>query len=224
MNADPRPAAIGTAARTAAIMLAFTLVFTAVMAATYRATRPAIEASEQEEQLRLVGEILPPAAYDNTLLDDLIHLQAPSALGLEQARAWRARRAGAPTALVLEAAAPDGYAGRIGLILAIDANGQLLGVRVTSHRETPGLGDYIDPKKDRNRPSPWIAQFAGIARADFAAGSWTVKKDGGHFDYRSGATISARAVSQAVGKAVGFALEHQGALFEAAAGSTFGAP
>lgn len=218
-EALPRPAA--AAARTAAVMLAFTLVFTALMAITNSATRPAIEASMQEAQLRLVGEVLPAASYDNALLDDVVSVHA-DALGLDAARVWRARRGGEATALVLEASAPDGYAGRIGLILAVGADGRLQGVRVTSHKETPGLGDYIDPGKDRNKTAPWIGQFAGIALQDLAAERWTVTKDGGAFTYRAGATISARAVSVAAGKAAAFALRHRDALFAAATGSRLG--
>ncbi|QDF96648.1 electron transporter RnfG [Azoarcus sp. DD4] len=222
MSTADRYGAARTSLRTAAIMLVFTVVFTALMASTYRATRPAIEASVQEEQLRLVNEVLPATAYDNALLDDVILTRATVQLGFDGARVWRARRGGDVVAMVLEAAATDGYAGRIGLIVAVGADGRLQGVRVTSHKETPGLGDYIDPKKDRNKRSPWIAQFAGIAWQDMAAERWTVRKDGGAFDYRAGATISARAVTSAVGKAVGFAVEQRDALIAAASGATLG--
>ncbi len=142
--------------RTAAIMLAFTVAFTGLMAGTYKATAPMVAASALAEKLRLIGEVLPPASYDNDLMADAITLPAQKMLGLDdETRLWRARRNGAPVALVLEAAAPDGYSGRIGLIVAVGADGRLLAVRVTSHKETPGLGDYIDPKKDRNK-SPTV--------------------------------------------------------------------
>lgn len=217
-----RYTAARTSLRTAAIMVVFTLVFTALMASTYRATRPAIEASMQEEQLRLINEVLPPSSYDNALLDDVVLTRAATELGIDGARVWRARRGGAPVALVIEGSAPDGYAGRIGLIIAVGADGRLGGVRVTTHKETPGLGDYIDPNKDRNKVRPWIGQFAAIATRELAAGRWTVTKDGGDFDYRTGATISARAVTRAVGRMVGYANARREALFAAAAGSTQG--
>jgi electron transport complex protein RnfG len=119
-------------------------------------------------------------------------------------------------ALVFEAAAPDGYSGRIGLILAVRANGELIAVRVTEHKETPGLGDYIDPRKDKNKSHPWIRQFDSRSFADLPAEQWRVKKDGGQFEQRSGATISARAVTQAVARALGWANSQQQALFEQA--------
>lgn len=208
--------------RTAAIMLAFTLVFTAMMAGTYKATEPLVAASALAEKLRLIGEVLPATAYDNDLMADAITLPPQSALALdEDTRLWRARKNGAPAALVLEAAARDGYSGRIGLILAIAADGKLLAVRVTTHKETPGLGDYIDPKKDRNKTRPWITQFNALGFDSVPRDKWRVKKDGGRFDQMSGATISARAVTNASGRALAWTLENREKLFALPANGRF---
>jgi electron transport complex protein RnfG len=216
-----RYSATRTSLRTAAIMIVFTLVFTALMASTYRATRPAIEASKQDAQLRLINEILPPESYDNALLDDVVRIGPAPEIGIDDGgRIWRARKGGAPVALVVEAAAPDGYAGRIDLVVAVNTNGMLSGVRVTAHKETPGLGDYIDPKKDRRKDKPWIGQFAVASWANVNTAEWRVRKDGGSFGYRTGATISARAVVGAVGRATAFAVARQEALFAAPAGGT----
>lgn len=209
-------------ARTALIMVLFTLAFTTLMAGVYVSTKGTIAASDAEEKLRLIGEVLPPSAYDNALLQDSLEIPATPLLGLDHpSRVYRARKAGRPVALVIEAAAPDGYSGKIELILAVrvDAvDGQaptesprIAAVRVTQHRETPGLGDYIDPKKDKNKQQPWIAQFAGRGPAE----NWQVKKDGGPFAQRAGATISARAVTHAVGRALKFAADNQQRLFAA---------
>jgi electron transport complex protein RnfG len=116
-------------------------------------------------------------------------------------------------ALVFEAAALNGYSGEIRLILAVQADGRLAAVRVTSHKETPGLGDYIDPKKDKNKTQPWIAQFNGRNFSDTPREKWRVKKDGGVFDQRAGATISARAVTNATGRALAWVLERADALY-----------
>lgn len=208
--------------RTAGIMLAFTLVFTAMMAGTYRATAPLVAASALAEKLRLIGEVLPQAAYDNNLLADAVTLPPSQTLGLdEDTRLWRARKDGAPTALVFEAAAPNGYSGRIGLILAVDVDGKLIAVRVTAHKETPGLGDYIDPKKDRNKARPWITQFSQLGFDSVPSEKWRVKKDGGRFDQMSGATISARAVTNASGRALAWAIRHKNKLFALPADSRF---
>ncbi len=208
--------------RTAAIMLAFTLVFTALMAGTYKATEPLVAASLLTEKLRLIGEVLPPGQYDNDLMADAIILPPQRSLGLDdETRIWRARKQGAPTALVFEAAAPDGYSGRIGLIVAVAADGKLIAVRVTAHKETPGLGDYIDPKKDKNKARPWITQFSNLGFDTVPVKKWRVKKDGGRFDQMSGATISARAVTNASGRALAWAVEHRDKLFALPANGRF---
>lgn len=218
-----RYGAARTSLRTAGIMLLFALLFTALMSATYRVTRPAIEASEAAQRMRLINDILPPSSYDNALLDDYVLIGPTPALGIDrQARVFRAWRDGAPTALIVEAIAPDGYAGRIQLALAVSVDGRLSGVRVTAHAETPGLGDYIDPRKDKaSRAAPWITQFNGLGVADIPPQQWRVLRDGGVFGYRAGATISARAVTEATGRALAWATLHHEALFAADTGSVF---
>ena len=208
--------------RTAAIMLAFTVIFTALMAGTYKLTEPLVTASALEEKLRLIGEVLPSALHDNDLMKDAIDLPPQAALGLDvDTRIWRARKAGVPVALVMEAAARDGYSGRIAMILAVSADGHLLALRVTSYKETPGLGDYIDPKKDRNKTRPWITQVNGLGFDGVPREKWRVKKDGGHFDQMSGATISARAVTNASGRALAWATENRDKLFALPANGRF---
>lgn len=214
-----RYTAARTSLRTAGILTIFTLAFTALMAVTYSATRPAIEASAIEEKMRLINEVLPATSYDNVLLDDFVVLGPTPELGItESGRVYRARQGNTPSALILEVVAPDGYAGRIQLIVAVGADGKITGVRATGHRETPGLGDYIDPRKDRNKERPWIGQFTGISFENVAPERWQVKRDGGTFDFRVGATITARAVTRASGRALRFAVEHHDSLFAAPAG------
>ncbi len=225
-QASPPRSALHIALRTAAILLAFTLVFTTLMASAYYLMAPRVAASAQAEKLRLIGVVLAPSSdgllnpsldktfYDNDLLTDAITLPPTSALGTsEETRLFRARKNGQPTALIFEATAPDGYSGKIGLLLAVSAEGQLLAMRVTQHKETPGLGDYIDPKKDRNKVRPWITQFSGIGFDSVPLEQWHVKKDGGHFDQMAGATISARAVTNASGRALAWVNDHREKLF-----------
>ena len=222
-NQLPPPAApsiLHVSSRTASSLLLFTLAFTLLMAVTYRATKPILDANAQAEKLRLINEVLPRAEYDNDLLTDFVDLPATPALGTdEETRLYRARKDGRPVALVLEAVAPDGYSGRINLILAVRADARLAALRVTGHRETPGLGDYIDPKKDKHKDHPWVKQFDEQSVELVAAGQWKVKKDGGRFDYMSGATISPRAVTNASGRALAWAVRHGEDLFELPAGA-----
>ncbi len=204
--------AVTNALRTAAILIAFTALGTGLLAYTFEITKDNIARNEAQAKRELIEQALPKNLYDNDVVHDVVQLPPTPELGSTQpSNAYRARLHGAPAALVLEAIAPDGYSGKIGLLVAIQANGEIAGVRVVSQNETPGLGDYIDIAK-----SPWIKQFdhaslgADIATRDAA---WKVKKDGGRFDYMTGATISPRAVVKAVHKALVYYEQHGSAIF-----------
>jgi electron transport complex protein RnfG len=202
------------ATRTAIILFVFTLVFTAILAGVYVLTKPAIDASTALEKMRSIGEVLPQSRYDNALLKDTLELPPTAELGLDDtSTVYRARRGGEPAALVLETMATDGYSGKIRLLVGINIDGSLSGVRVTQHKETPGLGDYIDPKKDKNKEHPWINQFDGLSLEKVAQREWKVKKDGGRFDFMAGATISPRAVVKAVAKALKYVAENRDKLY-----------
>lgn len=199
-------------------LFAFALAFTFLMAFTYEMTRERINAAKEQEQMRLIGEVLSNLQYDNALLNDTTNDKVKIEGSTENriGRVWRARNGGEPVALVFETFAPDGYSGRIDLVVSLDNAGRVGGVRVVSHRETPGLGDYIDPTRDRNKAKPWIGQFDG-ADATMPATHWEVKKDRGNFEYPTGATVSARAVTRAVGRASAWVHAHREALFSAPA-------
>ena len=208
------PSATKMALRTAVILFLFVTVFTGLLAGAYLATRPTIAAAAAEEKMKLIDEVLPRASYDNDLLADAVQLPAASALGQsEPSTAYRARLGGQASALVIEAVAPDGYAGKIRLLIAVGADGSLFGVRVTQHKETPGLGDYIEPAKDRNKQHPWIAQFNGLVPAAIDAREWKVRKDGGRFDSVAGATVTPRAVIKAIRNAALYVADNREQLF-----------
>jgi Na+-translocating ferredoxin:NAD+ oxidoreductase subunit G len=214
------PGALAVALRTAAILLVFMLVFTALMAGTYRFTAPMLEASAQAERLRVISEILPGTSYNNDLLRDQILVPPNGSLNnSEVSIAYRARQNDQPVAIIVEAIAPDGYSGQIALLLAISADNRMLAQRVVRHKETPGLGDYIDPEKDRNKQRPWITQFNQLGFGEVPLTQWRVKKDGGHFDQMAGATISARAVTNASARALLWANQNREKLFSLSPGS-----
>ena len=215
MSIPKEPTAVGMAARSSVILFIFIVAFTAVLATVFSMTAPAIKASAAEEEMRMIKEVLPAALYDNDLLKDTLELPATHELGQDDtSKVYRATLAGRPSAVVLEAVATDGYAGKIRMLIAVLANGQLAGVRITQHKETPGLGDYIDPAKDKNKTHPWIAQFDGKSLAALPARDWKVKKDGGHFDSNAGATVTPRAVVKAVREALEFTNRNRRQLFE----------
>lgn len=214
MSTSKEFTAPGMAFRTAAILFIFVIVFTGLLSAAYLWTKPAIEASAAEEKMKLADELLPRSEYDNVLLADSLSLPPTAALGLAEASTlYRARRNGAPVALIFEAVAPDGYAGKIRLIIAVRADGRVAGVRVTQHKETPGLGDYVELKKDKNKSRPWITQFNDLLVSQTGEREWKLKKDGGNLDYHAGATITPRAVAKATHKAVLWASENRDQLF-----------
>ena len=193
------------AARTALILFLFAVVFTAILSGVHHWTLPSIEAAAAQEKMKRIDEVLPHERYDNDPLADVVTLDTAPELDLDgPARILRARKRGRIEALVLETVAPDGYAGDIHLLLALDTDGRIIGVRVVAHKETPGLGDYIDPRKDRNQTRPWITQFDGLNPAAANEREWRVKKDGGRFDSMAGATVTPRAVIKAIRRAALF--------------------
>ncbi|ADE12621.1 electron transport complex subunit RsxG [Sideroxydans lithotrophicus] len=195
--------------QTAINLVFFAVIGTAILASVFFMTHDKIVKSEEAEKLKLIMQIVPPALFDNDIIQDTLSIPASDLLGTDEVTtAYRARLKGEPSAVVLSAIAPDGYGGKISLILAVKASGELAGVRVVAHKETPGLGDYIELPK-----SPWIKGFDGKSREVYKDADWKVKKDGGKFDYMAGATITPRAVVKAVHKALVYFGENRDQLF-----------
>jgi electron transport complex protein RnfG len=193
---------------TALTLLVFSVVGAGLLSGSYMLTRPTIERSELMVKLALVAQTLPPGSFDNDLIREARVLPIDRQLGLKRpGLAYVARKQGVANAVVLEAVAPDGYAGEIRLLVGIQADGRIAGVRVTGHRETPGLGDYIEISR-----SPWINQFNGKSLGQPAESAWKVRKDGGEFDYLAGATITPRAVIKAVKQALQYFEQHKAEL------------
>ena len=156
-------------------------------------TAERIAKAEREAQVRALAEILPAGSYDNHLLDNRIELNAAELGHRSPQSAYLALKGDQPSALIVPVTAPDGYSGAIHLLVGIFADGRLAGVRVLSHKETPGLGDKIELAK-----SDWIRSFEGKSLSDPNEDGWAVKKDRGEFDQFAGATITPRAVVKAV--------------------------
>jgi electron transport complex protein RnfG len=200
------------AIKTAITLVAFAFVGTAMLAYVFDITRAPIEASEKEARLALFKEILPESTYDNDLLKDTVEIAPNEQLGNRQPTVANIAKLNNKTAgVILEAIAHDGYSGDIKLLIAIRADGSVSGVRVLAHKETPGLGDYIDIARGN-----WIKLFNDESVNKTAAVQWQVKKDGGKFDYMVGATITPRAVVKAVFKALQFYDANKTTLFAVA--------
>ncbi|MBA7847395.1 electron transport complex subunit RsxG [Klebsiella sp. RHBSTW-00484] len=168
---------------------------TGLTAAINELTKSTIEDQAALQQKALFDQVMPANLYNNDLLKSCYLVTAPE-LGKGQHKVWIAQNNDQPVATVMEATAPDGYSGAIQLLVAADFKGSVLGTRVTEHHETPGLGDKIEL-----RISDWITLFAGKVIHGQSDSHWAVKKDGGDFDQFTGATITPRAVVNAVKRA-----------------------
>lgn len=197
--------------RNGAILGVFALVCTALIALTFYATKDTIYLAKQEQLLAVLNELVPPTAHDNPMHADCLIVDADPMLGEQAQRVFRARSNGEAVALIIETTATDGYSGDIDIVVAIDTQQTVLGARVIEHKETPGLGDKIDL-----RVSDWILSFTGVSYSEQNDKRWQVKKDGGQFDQFTGATITPRAVVQAIKNTVVYATKHQAMLYNAA--------
>ena len=189
----------------------FALLTVGLVSLTWLFTEDRIADQVRASEERALFEVLPARHFDNSLLDTSIKLPEPSLLGPlpDDAQGWVGFKGDIPEAIILPVVAPDGYSGRIQLLVAINNQGTLTGVRAVSHRETPGLGDGID-----TRVSGWILKFAGKSLLNPEADGWAVKKDGGQFDQFTGATVTPRAVVAAVYRALEYFALHKTELFE----------
>ena len=172
----------------------FAVVGTTLVALTEYSTSAAIVENERQVLLRNLYALLPRDRLDNDIAADTLQLPASALLGTDDAATvYRARLGGEPVAAIFNSVAPDGYNGKIHLLVGVYIDGRLAGVRVVKHAETPGLGDAVEIRK-----SPWINDFAGKSLANPTPERWRVKRDGGDFDQFTGATITPRAVVAAV--------------------------
>ena len=172
----------------------FAVVGTTLVALTEFSTSTAIVENERQQLLRNLYALLPRDRLDNDIATDTQELPASILLGTDDdSTVYRARLHGEPVAAVFNSIAPDGYNGKIHLLVGVYTDGSLAGVRVVKHAETPGLGDAIEIRK-----SPWIENFAGKSLTSPNQDRWRVKRDGGNFDQFTGATITPRAVVAAV--------------------------
>ncbi|MDP5071513.1 MAG: electron transport complex subunit RsxG [Congregibacter sp.] len=196
--------------RNSLLLAGFAVLTALLVASTFLGTKDRISAAQRAAEEKALLQIIPRDRHDNAMLDD--RLTAPSndpLLQLPQEKSiYIARSEGKATAALIPAVAPDGYSGAIELIVGVNRDGSVAGVRVLAHRETPGLGDAVDHRK-----SDWIDGFNGRSLTNPIAQRWTVRKDGGDFDQFTGATITPRAVVQATARVLQYAQDNHSTLF-----------
>jgi electron transport complex protein RnfG len=190
------------------LLAMFGVAGSGLVAFTHDQTRERIAANERQALLDRLHELVPEDAVDNDMVSDTITVSDPGRLGSPATTVYRGRKEGEPVALVLNPVVPNGYAGPIKLLVAVRRDGTLGGVRVISHKETPGLGDKIETDR-----SDWVFGFDGKSLGDPPAEKWKVKKDGGVFDQFTGATITPRAIVKTVEKTLEYVHDHQPELY-----------
>ena len=195
--------------KTGLVLMSFAVVGTSLVSFSYQQTAEQIRLNEREALLNSIHALLPPSLCDNQILSDTVQMTNFSLLGnQEPVTFYRGRKQGKPIAVLFMPTAPDGYSGQIKFLIGIDYAGKILGIRVLSHRETPGLGDAIEHQR-----SDWDAQFIGKTYHDPESAHWSVKRDGGVFDQLTGATITPRAVVKAIRQSLVFFNSYREQLF-----------
>ena len=170
------------------ILLGFVaLLCTAISAGIFFLTKDKIDSVMAAQQRELLLQVIPQDYFNNNLLESAVIPQNKNLVGIQ--KIYFAKKDGNVSAYAYETTAPDGYSGDIRLLVGLDPKGEVLGVRVIEHHETPGLGDKIE-----RRISNWILGFTNQSINEHNLSEWAVKKDGGKFDQFSGATITPRAV------------------------------
>jgi electron transport complex protein RnfG len=206
------PLSIKTAvSKNAKILALFAIVCTAIVGLVHLLTKDQIVFQEQQELLRNLNSIIIEDNYNNVIYQDCIILPSEALSTAHPQKVYRARHNDKPIAAAITTIAPDGYNGNIELLIAVNVDGSVSGVRSLKHQETPGLGDKIEVRK-----SDWIKSFTDKKLANDNDSRWLVKKDGGMFDQFTGATITPRAVVKAVRNTVIYFKKHQDKLFESA--------
>lgn len=188
----------------------FALGTTSIIALTYALTHDRIAQARERQLLSTLNQVIPKQMHDNDLHLDCLRVAADPLLGEKAQRVFRSRLLENNTAIAIETTAPDGYSGAIDLVVAVNIENFILGVRTINHKETPGLGDKID-----HRVSDWIFDFENKQYNDDTEQRWQVKKDGGQFDQFTGATITPRAVITAVKNAIIYVEQNSAYLYNA---------
>jgi electron transport complex protein RnfG len=177
-----------------ALLAVVVLVTCSALAVAYQLTREPIRLALEQDMRQSFSRVLPAELHDNDLLTSEGKITAPWG----ELTYYQATLEGQVTAVIFPLTA-QGYAGRIQMLMAVRANGEISGVRVLVHQETPGLGDKIEEARD-----PWITYFSGKSLSNPMPAGWGVKKDGGDFDQFTGATITPRVIVAAIKRGLEF--------------------
>lgn len=185
---------VNVISRNALLLGLFAAATTAGIAGTYLGTKDIIAEQKRKAEQAALVEIVPLSRHNNSMLDSQLPVSDKEFLQLAGEKSiYVAKQDDKVVSFIIPAVAPEGYTDKIELIVGINTDGSIAGVRILSHRETPGLGDKVELEK-----SNWVLNFNGKSLNKPEASGWKVKKDKGEFDQFTGATITPRAVTKAV--------------------------
>ncbi len=192
------------------ILWLFAAIGVGFVAMTEHSTREKIAENERRVLLSNLHALLPREKFDNDIATDTQQLAASALLGTDTpSTIYRARLGNEPVAIVFNSIAPNGYNGNIHLLIGVYRDGSVAGVRAIKHSETPGLGDGIEIRK-----SNWILGFDSKSLGNPTPDKWAVKRDGGKFDQFTGATITPRAIVEAVKNTLVYFQNNTNTLFD----------
>lgn len=173
--------------QSAAFLLGFALIGAVTLSLINLLTEERIKENKRQNLLRQLNVLVDAKDYDNNLLTDVVRFQATDFKSAKEVTVYRARKDNLPVAAIFVIASPNGYSGTIDMVVGINTQQEITGLRVISHKETPGLGDKIEIEKNN-----WVLSFNGKSLQNPDLKGWAVKKDGGEFDQFTGATITPR--------------------------------
>lgn len=203
----------GSAIGTVLVVGVVAAVAAALVSASYEFSRERIAANERARLVAALNRVLAPELRDRDLRTVRLDATDRALLGsADPVDVFVMSADGTPVAVVFASVAPQGYNAPIQLLVGVTPDGTVTGVRVVSHRETPGLGDRIEITR-----SPWIERFDGTSLEMPPRELWAVTKDDGAFDALTGATVTSRAVVNAVRDTLLYFEQHRDEIFASAA-------
>ena len=178
-----------------------------LLAVTSKITEKPIDNAKLRKTNQALQEVLPK--FNNIPADDKITVTAENGTIVTF---YAAKDNGKITGIAGEGCSARGFAGKIMVMAGMDAEGKITKVLVTEQKETPGLGTVVTdrvrersifdlfssaPADDGLPPNKLLDAFDGHSTEPGSA-PWKVSKDGGQFEFITGATVTSRAVTDAV--------------------------
>ena len=174
-----------------------------ILAVVSQLTAEPVRQAKLRNELQMLKELDLPE-FDNDMTTDVFNVN-----GVEY---MAAVKNGKIVGFAARSQSSSGYSGKLKSLISFDVKGNILAVQVVEHKETPGLGAAVCERKFQKTifnlfkarpaglpPNAILDQFTGKNAA--SGGNWKIAKDGGTFAFRTGATVTSRAVTAMVNAA-----------------------